>query len=200
MPSVSDKEITIARVYSGAMLRLAEAKGEADAFLDELDELVALLDAHEDLDGFLASPMIDPDVRKVSIEKLFRGKASDLLVDALQILNDKERLDLIRAVAQTYRLDHAEMRGWVDASVRTAVPLSDALRAQLEEVVGRRTGMKGRLVEAVDESLLGGVVVQIGDEKLDASITSKLQRLGEALSERGSREIHSGKVYVEAGD
>ncbi|UCE60382.1 MAG: ATP synthase F1 subunit delta [Phycisphaerales bacterium] len=197
---MSDKEITVARVYSNAMLRLAEAKGEADSLFEEMDQLVSLLDAHEDLDGFLASPMIDPEVRKVSLEKLFRGKASDLLVDSLQILNEKERLDLIRAVAQTYRLDHAEMRGWVDAHVRTAVPLSDGLRTQLEEVVSKRTGRRGRLEEAVDESLLGGVVVQIGDEKLDASVTTKLQRLGELLSERGSREVYSGKDYVEAGE
>ena len=111
MPSVSDKEITVARVYSGAMLRLAEAKGEADSLLGELDELV----------GFLSSPMIDPDLRKGSLEKLFRGKVSDLLVDSLQILNEKVRLDLIRAVAQTYRADHAELRGG---------PASVALRNQ----------------------------------------------------------------------
>jgi len=200
MPKISDKELAVARVYSSAMLGLAQASGQADALLDELGELVALLEKNPELDGFLSSPMIDPEARKRSIEKLFRGKVSDLMVDSLQILNRKGRLDLIRAVAQTYRLNHAETHGLIDAHVRTAVPLTDDLRGRIKEVVRGRTGKTGRLIEEIDDSLLGGLVVQVGDEKLDASLATRLGMLRRSLSARGSREVHGGRAYVEAGD
>ncbi len=196
MPAVSDKDLAIAKVYSGSMLALAEARGEADALLAELFDLAAYLDKDPEFDRFCSSPMIDSMARERTIEKLFRGKASDLLVDSLQVLNRKERLGVLRAVVEGYRLDHEELRGVVDVHVRTAVPLTKTLKKQIREVAGRYTGKTAQLVETVDESIIGGMIVNIGDQKIDASVTSRLTRLGEALARRASQEIHSGKEYV----
>jgi len=55
------------------------------------------------------------------------------------------------------------------------------------------------LIETVDETLMGGIVLQVGDQKFDTSIASRIQRLEGSLNERASREIHSKKAYIEAG-
>lgn len=196
MATFSDKQLALARVYSASILELAERQGEADSLLEELGELVACLDRHAELDTFFSSPMIDPKKREQTIERLFRTRASDLLVDSVQILNAKGRLDLLRCVVETYRSDHEELRGLVKVYVRTAVPLTDALRHKLSEAAGRFTGRKAKLVETVDDSIIGGVIVRVGDRKIDASVVSRLNRLGRVLADRASREVHSATKYV----
>jgi len=197
MAGVSNQELTVARVYSSAMLQLAEEHGDMDVLLEELRDLAGRVDADAAFAGFLTDPTIDAGARKQAVEKLFRGRYSDLLVDSLQVLNLKGRLGLIRAVAEAYRLERETVQGRVEVHVRSATPLSDALRDQLRAAAGKHTGMEADLVETVDESVIGGLVVQISDEKFDASVATRLRRMGDALRERASHEIHSGKKYFE---
>lgn len=197
MAGVSEQELSIARVYADAMLDLAEARGEMDDLLDELTRFAAEVEKNTDLETFIASPMVDAAARQKTIEKLFRGKASDLFVDSLQVLNRKGRLSLGRAVAEVYRLAHEERRGRVEVHVRTAVPLTPGLRTKLKAVADEHTGRETDLVESIDESLLGGLVVRIGDEKFDTSVATRLKGLAGTLLERASREIHGGRDYVE---
>jgi len=196
MATVSDKELALAQVYSAAMLELADAKDEADSLLAELLDLSAYLATNADLDAFFLSPMLDVDARAKSIERIFRGKAGDLLVDSLQVLNRKGRLGLFRSIVETYRLAHQKLRGRVEVHVKTAVPLGRKLRARIKDLTDRYTGKDTVLVETVDEAVIGGVVVQIGDKKFDTSVASKLRRLSDSLLKRASYEIHGGKSYV----
>jgi len=191
MATVSDKELALAGVYADSMLELGVARDEADSLLDELLELSGLLTKNVEFDAFLASPSVDPDVRRETIEKVFRTRASDLLVNSLQILNRKGRLQILHSVIEAYRLAHNELRGRIDVRVQTAVPLDDDHRDSLKRIIKERTGREGILVETVDDRIIGGLIVHIGDEKLDVSISRQLDRLGVALNERASQEIHS---------
>lgn len=197
MPEIKPQELAVARVYAQAMLQLAKTRGETDSLLAELLDLAALVDRDGDVRTFLTSPSVGAEGRRLSIEKLFRGKYSDLFVDSLQVLNRKGRLGLICTVAETYRLFHEELAGRVEVLVRTAAPLTEQARARLKEVATKHAGREADLVETVDESLLGGLALQIGDEKLDASLATKLKTLGAALLDRASREIHGGRTFLE---
>lgn len=199
MAGATDKDLALAKVYSKSMLDLAESQGQADELLDELHALADLLDKNAQLATFLSSPTVDVAARAQTLEKAFRGKASDLLVDSLQVLNRKERLGLLRAVCETYRLAHAELRNIVDVYVTTAVPLTDNLRGNLREVAAKFAGKAALLVERVDESVLGGLTMRIGDEKFDTTVAMRLRQIGEAMRERASQEVHGGKAYVEFG-
>lgn len=198
MAKASDKEMALAGVYASSMLELAEKQGEADHLLKELNDVVALLRAHPDFGRLFANPTIDAKAREATIEKVFRGRKSDLLVDSLQVLNRKGRLELFQAVVDTYRHAHQTARGHVEVFVRTAVPLKDSLRDEIRSAVATRTGLVPDLVESVDAALLGGLIVQVGDRKLDGSVARQLERVGAALRDRASREVHSGSDYVVA--
>ena len=80
--------------------------------------------------------------------------------------------------------------------VTSARPLTEAQRERLAAAVRERPGREPSFVERVEPALLGGLVVQIGDEKTDGSVVTRLRNLGEALLDRGSRDIHRG-TYVE---
>ncbi len=199
MANQSDTNLALASVYADAMLTLAEEQGHADDLQEELRELLAYMGRDEAFANFLSSPTIDAKAREASIEKMLRGRASDLLVDSLQVLNRKERLAILSSVIEAYRLAHEKLRGQVDVHVRTAVPLTDALRDRLQKVASERAGREAVLVEEVDESILGGVVIRIEDEKIDASVASRLRLLGESIFERASTEVHGKRSYVQAG-
>jgi F-type H+-transporting ATPase subunit delta len=196
MAKVDDRDLAVGRLYAEAMLGLAEERGQSDALLDELKELVEFLDQNPKVEHFLASQMVDEEGRARVLDDLLRGQASDLLLDSLQVINRKGRLGQLRAIAESYRVALRDLRGWVDVHVRTAVALDDAQRTRLQDVLAASTGRKPTLFERIDPSLLGGIVVEVAGKKFDASVASRLHDLSEALLTRASREIHSGTAYV----
>lgn len=196
MSSFDDKTLAVAKVYAAAMLDLAAKRGEADELGDELHQMVRLAERDPRFARFLADPLADAGERRESIEKMFRGQASDLLVDSLQVLNRKGRFGILPAITQVYHQELDRLRKRVEVQVTSAVPLTDELRHRLAAAVEGQTGRKARLDERVDESLLGGMVVQIGDRKIDASVTTRLEGLAAAMLDRASREIHRG-AHVE---
>lgn len=196
MASVSNQDLIVGRLYARSILELAEERGQADELLEEMAEVTKQLDRSPELEEFLGSPLVEEESRAKVIEDLFRGRASDLLADALQVVNRKGRLGELRAIAQAYRTEHRQLRGWVDVHVRTAVPLSPELRARLQDAIAAFTGRKPDLLERVEPSLLGGMVVEVAGKKIDASVASRLRDLSEKLLARASQEIHSGRAYV----
>lgn len=197
MANVDTDNLGVGRLYAEAILNVAEGSGQGDALLEELNGLVAYLDRTPELGRFLASPLVDEDARTRVIEDAFRGKASDLLVDSLQVINRKGRLDALRAIAEAYRVAYRDRRGIMDVHVKSAVPLSEAQRARLTAALASSTQRTPALIEKVDPSLLGGMVIEIEGRKIDASVASRLHHLSEALLSRASREIHRGSTaYV----
>lgn len=196
MASIDEREREVGRLYAEAILHVAEEGGQAESLLEELNGLVEYLDGNPEFEQFLASPLIEEGPHAQVIEDAFRGKASDLLVDSLLVINRKGRLSALRAIAVAYRAALRDLRGWMDVHVRTAVPLTEPLRARLNQVLAASTSRRPTLIEKVDPALIGGLVIEVEGRKIDASVASRLHDLSEALLARASREIHSGKAYV----
>ena len=127
MSSFDDTTLAVAKVYASAMLQLAEARGEADRLSDEIAQLASYAASNENFHDFLTDPLADLDERAESLERMFRGRASDLLVDSLQVLNRKGRIGLLAAVAEVLAEALDDLRGRVAVQVKSAVPLTDDL-------------------------------------------------------------------------
>ncbi len=199
MSRVDDKQIGIARLYSRALLELAEKAGVAEAVLQELDDLVGLIEGDAEVERFFTSPLIDPEKREQSLETLFRGRMNDLLADTLQVMNRKGRLEVLAALAQLYREDYETRRGRVEVEATTAIELSETLRRKLRDELKRATGREIALVERVDPSLVGGLVVRIGDRKYDGSIRRRIEALRESFHQRARQEIYKLRLAEAAG-
>ncbi|MFQ5463412.1 MAG: ATP synthase F1 subunit delta [Phycisphaerae bacterium] len=191
MATVTNEQFVLAKVYSNSMLELAAKSGEVESLHEELQALGRLLEKDQALARFFTNPTVDARSRTDAIEQTFRGRASDLLVNSLQVLNRKDRLVLLPAVIQTYRAAVQAHAGRMEATVISAIPLGEEAKTILCRMIGKHCGKEIDLVEKVDESLMGGLVVEMGDEKLDASVAQRLERLGEALRDRSLRELHS---------
>lgn len=194
MASLDEKQVPVARVYGQAMLSLAEEADSAKPLLEELDGLVALLAAQPEFGAYLTSPLVDQDDRRAALERTLRGRSSDLLVDTLQVLNRNGRLSLLETVVETYRQAYQEKHDEIDVQVTTAVALDDDLRASIVALAQRLSGRRPALSETVDASLLGGMVLRVGDRKIDTSVAKDLKTIRAQLVERASREILSGRL------
>jgi F-type H+-transporting ATPase subunit delta len=189
MAKIDDRELGVARIYGEAMLALAEAQGQGDELLAELEALADLVARTPELASFLASPVVDVRARQEVLEKALQGRASDLLLDSLQVVNRHGRLGLLPAIAVAYRAAQRERRGLVDARVVTAVPLTAKWRAGVEAAIAHYTGKRPELAEEIDPALLGGMVVEVEGKKMDTSLAGRLRSFARELEERAARAV-----------
>jgi F-type H+-transporting ATPase subunit delta len=190
------EERALAEIWCDAVFRIAKGRGVEGELLEEWRGLVELLDGNPQLEAVLASPLVSGDEKRGLIEKLFRGKASDLFVDTLQVLRGKERLGLLRDVARALQESWMASQNRVEARVTSAVPLSPEIRQELAGVLSGLTGKTAELVETVDPDILGGLVVRVGDRKFDDSVSRELELLTAAFAVRGSRELLRIQEYI----
>lgn len=188
---VDDRQLAVARVYAESLFGLAEERGQAESVLAELEGLAGLLEAEPDLGAFFASPLVDEAARRKVLDQSLGQRVSELVLSTLQVMNGKGRLGLLEALAVSYRLVLDERRGRVDVGVVTAVELSPELRAKLLATLERVTKREVRLAETVDPETLGGMVISVGDRKIDYTLATDLRQLDDKLRDRATREIHS---------
>ncbi len=193
MANVNEKEIAIAKVYSQAIFEVSSGRGTTAEVLGEIALLGKLAGESREFANFLSSPMVDEKDRAKAIDKMFRGRLSDVVVDALQVINHKGRLSLLPAIAEQYRQLLRDRDRRVDVLVATAVPLGEKLREEIRAAVARFTGLEPDLHEKVDPSLIGGVVLEVGDRKVDGSVLFEISKYRQRFADRAAREIFRGR-------
>lgn len=187
----------VANVYAESLLDLANVTQSAEAIRAEFDEVIGLMDRDAAFARFMESPSVDEDVRRHSLEKMFRGRLNDTLLNALLVLNERGRANIVRDVHRQYRLALEAQLNQAEIEVTSAAPLDAHVRGSLAATLKERFGRDVILVEHVDPSIIGGLIVQYGDTRLDASVSGHLERMRARLIERASREIHSGRSYFD---
>jgi F-type H+-transporting ATPase subunit delta len=182
----------IARTYAEALLNIAEERNLVDAIGEELHLLIFdLFQKEPKLEALFATPAIKRSRKEPMIRKAFQGKASDLFLDFLLVLNRYDRLGLVRSVYFAYRelRDHRAKR--IRIIVRSAVPLTEEQQNQLRQTFETSLKQEPVLDLRVDPNLLGGMVVQVGDEVFDSSVRSRIDTIRNQLLARSSYEIQS---------
>jgi F-type H+-transporting ATPase subunit delta len=168
------------RIYARALFEAAQEGDRVAVVREQLKELSDALDATPELEGFLANPQVDPTAKTDVLDQVTDG-AEPLVRNAVRLLASKGRAGELRAFADEYDrlVDRAE--GRVQVELTTAHELSDA---ELASIVARIEEASGRKVEAtrqVDPDLVGGVILQAGSLRVDASVRGRLERLRREL-------------------
>jgi len=189
------KAMALADVYAESLVRAAGERDQDEAVAEEFVDLVRFMDEHPEFDELLTAESVDDDPRRETLEKLFRGRMNDLLLNLLQVLNNRARCRLIRNVQRCVRLRMEAKRQQQEVVVRTAMPLTDDLRAAVREAVGARIGKEVLLVEEVEPELIGGLVIRFGDVQVDGSVTSRVRSMYKRMVERAAAEMQRGGSY-----
>jgi F-type H+-transporting ATPase subunit delta len=194
--TVFDKtSVELSRTYGEALVGAAEAQGDVDAALGDLDAIVAdVLRPNPKFAELLASPLLPPNEKDRILVQAFEGRALPVVVQFLRVLNRHGRLGLLAAVTRAARAIWDRRQNRRPVSVRSARPLDDTQRAQLStRLMGLLGGATPVVHLSVDPSLIGGLVVQVGDDVYDASVRRRLEQLRQRLTEGKTHEIQSGR-------
>jgi len=184
------RQARIARVYADALLAAAARENRADEVAAELDALTRdVLAANPAVAVFFASPSVSRRTRAPILASALAGTASPLVANFVGVLNQNNRLDLVRQVAAAYRQLLDKQAGRVRVTVRSAVPLTAAQQDALRKTLAASLNQEPVLHVATDPELLGGMVVQVGDKVYDTTVKARLAALRSQLTARGTNVV-----------
>lgn len=171
----------IAEPYAQALMSVAKDKDLTEDFGRDFRALDSLLDESQELRDFILNPVIQDEDKKVVLRNVM-GEANPLLVNFVMLLVDKRRIFFLAEVVSQYLELLRQLNQVVLAEVTTARDLNDGQRRELEEKVRAMTQAQGvELKTTVDPSILGGVIIRVGSQVLDASLQGQLRRIGVSL-------------------
>jgi ATP synthase F1 delta subunit len=171
-----------ARVYAEALFDVAKDKGKLDAVRGELAQFVDAVDGNRELQVFFFSPYFSSAEKVAGLKRAVSDADAELL-NFLELLIEKQRMpEIFRIRRQLDELWKQENRR-IDVTVTSAVTLEPSVVEKVGEEIERQTGQKVELSSRVDAEILGGIVLQVGNKVLDASIRSRLEKLRKSVAQ-----------------
>ena len=172
---------TAARPYAKAVFEIAEATGTLDSWSEQLG-LMASIVASEDSASLLDNPKVSTSQKIDSFVEFASGDLNEQSVNLLKSLGENNRFVLLPDVASLFEelksVSQGEVEGELIAAAKVNQEQEDAIVAALE----KRLGRKVKLVTKIDETLLGGAVIRVGDLVIDGSLQGRFQTLKSNLS------------------
>lgn len=184
-----EKTLGLADVYAAALFELASEAGRVAEVRAELEELVRLEQTDATWARFMRSDAIKADQRRASLERLLRGRLSDLLLNTLHVMNQHGRAGLLAALLRRYVAREEHAQGQIAVTATSAVELGAAEKARVERWAAERFGKQPLVRFVVDTDVLGGLIVQVGDYRFDHSLRRHLAVARGRLLERSERGL-----------
>ncbi|MEW5676582.1 ATP synthase F1 subunit delta [Flavobacterium enshiense] len=166
--------------YAKAILDIANSNGKASNVNDDMKSIATSIADSAELKDFLANPTVKGDVKISALSEIF-ASAQNETKGLFQLLLENKRFEILPAVASQYNLLFDEMSGIQVAKVTTAFPITPELEAKVLAKIKEFSNKTVTIQNIVDESIIGGFVLRIGDKQYNASVASRLQTLRREL-------------------
>src|SRR5579883_279649 len=177
----------VARIYAEALLAAADKRQQTQEVLEQLEELVRdVLSRDSAFAVFLASAVVSGEQKRDALRRAFEGKVNEVLYHFLLVLNDHDRLGILRETAVLMRDVYERRAGRIHVEATSAVALDDEQRERLRRELREKFNREPVLTVRVDPDLLGGLVVKVDDWVYDGSVRARLERIRNQLIEKGS--------------
>ncbi len=179
--------------YTEALWSAANNHGRTSAIREEAVGLSDAIKSKAMFNLFLEGNGTSRDQRREVLQRVFEGRLEGLLANFIHVLNNHDRLYLLGDILVAYQKFDDTKQGKVDVGITTATTPSPGQLAKIEGVIRTRLGKTPRFHQKLDPSILGGMVVRVGDMVWDESSRSKLNRMTQLLEEKGTHEIQAGR-------
>ena len=172
----------VSKVYGDALFEATKEANKLDVVYEEVQQLLVILKENAELQKMLESPKIIREDKENVIETVFRGRISDEIVELIKLMIAKGRVDSVEAVFQYFIGLVKEEKKIGIAYVTSAMEVTDKQKKEIEKKLLETTKYESfEMNYDVDESLIGGMVIRIGDRVVDSSIKTKLYDLAKNL-------------------
>lgn len=169
------------RRYAKALYKFAAEKDATTSIYALMQKLEKAFDTNHDLQNVIANPFVSVP-QKTELLETAAGSKDAIFADFLKLLSDNNRLDIIRQVALAYAALYRQENHIHLVSVTSAAPLSDSDRQRLTQMIENHIGnAKAEYTFDVNPDLIGGFIVKIDNESLDASVRNELEQLRRSL-------------------
>lgn len=196
MPLSEAQPDALASIYAKSLFELAEAKGGRAAVedcLSELEDILELARSNPKFGELLSSRALPSASRSASLDRIFKGRVSDLTYKFLQVVNNKDRLAYLPPIAGAFDSIAQAKFGRVEVDVFTVEPLPADQVSRLRDQLSSKLGKEVILHPYVDGNMIGGVKFRIGDQLIDGSIETKLRSMRDQLNVQGLANLR-GKI------
>jgi F-type H+-transporting ATPase subunit delta len=166
----------IAQVYARALFEVAKESGLLDVIKEQLSQFVQALNDNRQMAIFLFSPYFSTEEKKAGLERAVTG-AEPIFHNFLEALLERHRMPVIFRIRVAYDEMWDEENRLLPVQVTSAVPLDEQTVGSIGARIGEQTGRKIELSSDVDDTIIGGIVLRVGNVILDASIRSRLEQL-----------------------
>jgi F-type H+-transporting ATPase subunit delta len=170
-------------MYARALYEAAKGQNRLDAVREELEDFVEAQREVPELRELLRNPQLDQRMKASALEELLGGE-EELVRNFLLVLAEKNRAGEIEEIFREFERLAAAEEGILDVEVTTAVELSDEEAREVTRQIERASNRKVEATRSVDPDLIGGIVLQAGSMRLDASVRGRLNRLRQDLTSR----------------
>ena len=172
----------IARVYASALFAAAQDKGKLDAIREQLAQFADALADNREMQLFFFSPYFSSAEKREGIARAISG-AEPELVNFLELLAEKHRMPVIFRIRRRFDERWAKENKRLEVKLTSAVELDPKIVKRVGEEIERQTDRKIELENDVDEDLIGGLVLRVGNMVLDASLRNRLERLRKEVAQ-----------------
>jgi F-type H+-transporting ATPase subunit delta len=169
------------RVYAEALLEAAQEKQSLDQVRQEFEDFAVAVEQSDDLRRFLQNPQIELRTKREALDDLLEG-SEKIFLNFVRLLVEKGRISEVEQVYEEWARLLARQERVLELELQTAVELSDEEAAKVVKEIEDASGRKIVATRTVDPDLIGGLVVQAGSIRLDASVRGRLQQLREELT------------------
>lgn len=178
---------SIEKTYSDALISLIEDEHGAKAAMltSVLGELECISNALSDAPEFVKvmnTPTISREEKDELLDKVFKASSSEITYNFLRVLASKQRIGYFDKIFREYKKTYNDLFGITEITVTTTAPLDDALRQKIRTRMETVTGKTVTLKEKTDKALIGGIVIDYGNTRLDGSVKTRLDALGKDIA------------------
>jgi F-type H+-transporting ATPase subunit delta len=171
------------RVYARALYDAAKEQGTFDETREELADFVAAVRDVPELRAVLRNPQIDPRAKAAALDAI-TGGVHDIVRNFLRLLAEKGRIGEIEEIERELERMVAREQGQITVELTTAQALSDEEAREIVDQIAKASGRRVEATRRVDPNLIGGIVLQAGSFRIDASVRGRLNRLRQELVTR----------------
>ena len=171
----------LARVYAEALFEAAKEKGKLEEIHEQLDQFADALAENREMQLFFFSPYFSSTEKKDGLKKALTG-AEPELVNFLELLAEKHRTPVLFRIRRQFDALWAKENKRLGVTVTSAVELDPKVVESLGEQIEKQTGQTVELESRVDDGIIGGIVLQVGNMVLDASVKHRLEKLRKSVA------------------
>ena len=166
----------LAEVYARSLFEVARESDKLDDVRDQIGEVADAISENRDLQVFFFSPYFSTEEKIHALDRAIDG-ADPSVRNFIALLIEKHRMPAIFRIRQRFEALWQEENKVLPVQITSAVELDDSTVRSIGDRIGEKTGRKVELRSAVDPDILGGIVLQVGNNVLDASIRNRLENL-----------------------